>query len=55
MVRLIEGEAERRELEDGVFERVLEVDGVAALVDVRRGGVMEVMRARGRANDKPSS
>lgn len=51
----MEGEAERRELEDCVFERVLEVDGVAELVNVRRGGVMEVMRARGRANDNSSS
>lgn len=55
MVRLMEREAERRELEDGFFERVLEVDGVAGLVDVRRGGVIEVMRALGRANDESSS
>lgn len=54
-MRLMEREAERRELEDGFFERVLEVDGVAGLVDVRRGGVIEVIRVRERANDKSSS
>lgn len=54
-MRLMEGEAERRELEDCFFERVPEIDGVAALFEVRRGGVMEVMRARGRTDDKSSS
>ena len=43
----MEGEGERREPEDSFFERLLEVDGVAELVVDRRGGVMEVMRARG--------
>ena len=46
MVSLMEGEGERRELEDRDFERELELDGVAALA--RRGGVMDVIRVRGR-------
>jgi hypothetical protein len=53
VVSLMEGEGERREFEEGDFERVLEVDGVAALA--RRGGVMDVIRVRGRTNDDSSS
>jgi len=49
----MEGEGDRREFEDVDFERELEVDGVAALA--RRGGVIDVIRVRGRTNDDASS